>query len=52
MSIYCPILEHKVTYIHCQDCDKECRQSNVTNNDETKCGIKSVEKSNTDKEKH
>lgn len=40
MSIYCPVLEHKVTYIHCQDCDKECTQNaaaqNTAANDDNK----------------
>lgn len=32
MSIYCPILEEKVTYLQCQDCeDKICKkQKNKT----------------------
>lgn len=27
MSIYCPILEEKVTYLQCQDCEEKiCKQ--------------------------
>ena len=33
MSIYCPILDHKVTYIHCQDCGEGCKKQTVINHD-------------------
>ena len=27
MAVYCPIVEHKVTYQFCQDCeDKKCKE--------------------------
>ena len=35
MSIYCPVLDHKVTYIHCQDCDGDCRKTSKKDNNDT-----------------
>lgn len=34
MSIYCPILEEKVTYLQCQDCEEKICKQHINKDDE------------------